>query len=373
MTGSDKGVHPTGPESLLPGSTGPSVDGPAPPTTDPSLPTGDPSIPTDEASVPTDDDSSASVDHTSTAGGGIGLRRAVAGAIVVLLAFGAAAIAIYRERGPFADALKSIGPWSIAGSAVSGLIGVALTYPVWREVLEGLGVDMPWGPGARVFFISQMGKYVPGSVWPVVMQMEAGKSRGASRRTMLSANLITLAMNCCVGLLIACGLLAAYDSHALAHYWWALLAIPFLLVCLHPRVLPGLMDRAFVLLRRPPLNERLESRAAGKASCWAVASWVALGVQLGFLCAGVAHGGPSDYLLSIGAMGLAVPLGVLFIPAPAGAGIRDVVLVLVLREVLPTGEALAVVIASRVILIGCDLLLAGGAVLSGRRRPRPPA
>ena len=84
---------------------------------------------------------------------------------------------------------------------------------------------MPWGAGGRVFFVTQMGKYVPGSVWPVVMQMEAGKARGASRRTMLSANLIMLAMNCCIGLLLVCALLSAYDAQALARYWWGLLAI----------------------------------------------------------------------------------------------------------------------------------------------------
>ena len=91
-------------------------------------------------------------------------------------------------------------------------------------------------------------------------------------------------------------------------------------------------------------------------------------MQLGFLCGGVTHGGLSDYLLSIGAMALAVPLGVLFVPAPAGAGIRDVVLVLVLTEVLPSGKALAVVVASRIILIACDLLLAGAVVAVRPRR-----
>jgi hypothetical protein len=58
-------------------------------------------------------------------------------------------------------------------------------------------------------------------------------------------------------------------------------------------------------------------------------------------------------------MALAIPLGVLFIPAPAGAGIRDVILVLVLSAPLGAGPALGVVIVSRVLLIIGDLLLAG--------------
>jgi hypothetical protein len=66
-------------------------------------------------------------------------------------------------------------------------------------------------------------------------------------------------------------------------------------------------------------------------------------------------------------MALAFSLGVLFIPAPAGAGIRDVVLTLTLTASLTSGQALAVVVASRVILIACDLTLASLAALARRR------
>jgi uncharacterized membrane protein YbhN (UPF0104 family) len=75
--------------------------------------------------------------------------------------------------------------------------------------------------------------------------------------------------------------------------------------------------------------------------------------------------------LCIGAIALAVPLGILFIPAPAGAGIRDVVLVLVLTVILTSGQALAVVVASRVLLILSDLVLAGLAAASRRRMVIP--
>jgi uncharacterized membrane protein YbhN (UPF0104 family) len=61
-------------------------------------------------------------------------------------------------------------------------------------------------------------------------------------------------------------------------------------------------------------------------------------------------------------MALAVAGGVLFIPAPAGAGVRDVILGLVLRSQLTSAQALAVVIASRVILVVADLGLACCAV-----------
>ena len=191
--------------------------------------------------------------------------RALAGAAVIVAVVAAAGLAIYRDRHSFAATLQREGDWSVAASFLCGLIGVAATFPIWREVLRGLGVKMPWVGGARVFFTSQLGKYLPGSVWPVVLQMEAGRARGANRRTMIAANLITIVMSVCVGLIVACLVLPLYDPGALHRYWWALIALPFLLALLHPRALPAVLDRVFSVFHRPPLGEHLDVRSGLRA------------------------------------------------------------------------------------------------------------
>jgi hypothetical protein len=292
-------------------------------------------------------------------------RRAVVGGVVFVIVFAAAGIAIYHQRRAFADAFDRVGAWPMVWSLLVGVVGVALTYPIWREVLLGLDVDMPWGIGAQVFFTSQLGKYLPGSVWPVLIQMEAGRARGASRRTMLAANLITIVLSCAVGLTLACVLLPFADTRALSRYWWLLLALPFLVALLHPRAVPMVLDRAFALVRRPPLDQRLRVRDSAQASAWSLASFLVLGLHVAILAAAIG-GGFSTVLLSIGGMALAVCGGVLFLPAPAGAGVRDVILTLVLTANLTGGQALAVVVASRAILVVADLALAGAA--AGVRR-----
>jgi uncharacterized membrane protein YbhN (UPF0104 family) len=295
--------------------------------------------------------------------------RAAVGVAVIVLVVAAAGYAIYRERHAFVDTLREMGAGALVLSLLFGMAGVAATFPMWREVLHGLGVDLPWGTAARVFFASQLGKYLPGSVWPVVMQMEAGRARGASRRTMLGANLITTVMNCCVGLAVACLLLPLFDAHALTKYWWALLALPPLLALLHPRALPAVLDRLFALLGRAPLGERLPVRSGLRASAWSLVSWVLLGAHLAVLCAALGRTGATVLVLCVGGMALAVVLGVLFIPAPAGAGIRDIVLKLVLAVILTTsGQALAVVVASRVLFILADLILAAVATVLPNRQ-----
>jgi glycosyltransferase 2 family protein len=338
---------------------------------------------TDVDGVPGESDSSVALDasasardtarDTESAGvaavpAGFGRRRAVIGVAFIALIVAAAGFAIYRQRHSFVDALDKIGAGAMIGSFAAATVGVGLVFFMWREVLTGLNVDMPWRIGARAFFTSQLGKYLPGSVWPVLVQMEAGKARGASRRTMLAANLIMIVISCAVGLIIAAALLPISDTHALSHYWWLLLALPFLIALLHPRALPMVLDRVFALLHRPPLDERLPVRNTVRAAGWSAGSFILQGLHIAIMALTLGGGGFSTVLLCIGGMSLAVCAGVLFVPAPAGAGVRDVILTLVLRSTLSGGQALAVVVASRALLIIVDLVLAAVAATTLKRR-----
>jgi glycosyltransferase 2 family protein len=127
------------------------------------------------------------------------------------------------------------------------------------------------------------------------------------------------------------------------------------------------LDLAFALFRREPLGQRLHVRGTARASAWSLASFAAQGLHVAILALAIGGGGFSTVLLCTGGMALAVSAGVLFILAPAGAGVRDLLLALVLGAVLTSGESLAVVVASRVILIVADLALAAAA--ASTRRP----
>ncbi len=296
----------------------------------------------------------------------VGRWRALGGAVIVLVAASAAVLAVYHQRHSVGSAFERMGVGALALALLFGLIGVGATYPVWWQVLSGLGVRLPVADGAGLFFTTQLGKYVPGAVWPVLMQMEAGRRRGAPRREMLAANLLTALVSCTSGLLLGATILPFYAPGALSRYWWGLLAVPPLVALLHPRALIGLLDVAARLLGRPVRGGRLEGASERRAFGWAFMSWAALGLQVAVLVSSLRGWSGSVLLLSVGAMGLSVALGVLFVPAPAGAGVRDVVLALALGSVLTTGQAIAVVLVTRSVTVVSDLLMAGiGAAARG--------
>ena len=89
----------------------------------------------------------------------------------------------------------------------------------------------------RVFYLAQIGKYLPGAVWPFVAQMELGKALGVPRQRSAVAGLLFVGLHCATGLLVASATLPFASPAAAEHYWWVLALTPVLLVVLHPRVL----------------------------------------------------------------------------------------------------------------------------------------
>ncbi|QNN51854.1 lysylphosphatidylglycerol synthase domain-containing protein [Nocardioides mesophilus] len=305
-----------------------------------------------------------------------GRRRLVSLAFGVLVLAGGAWL-VARNAADLRDAARDVGVGAVVASAALAVVGTVLIEQVWFALLRGLGVLAPPVEAAGVFFVSQLGKYLPGSVWPIVAQMEFGRRWGTPRRTMLTANILMLAMLTATGLVVGAVLLPWSSGEGLAHYWWLLLLLVPLLVCLHPRTLPAVLDRLLGLVGREPLQIRVSGRAMVQAMLWSLAVWLVMGLHLVVLVRALGATGADPVAAAVGGMALGWAAGLIFIPAPAGAGVREAVLVLTLTPQVGAGPALAVALASRMVLLLADVLLAAvgaltgaGVARSGRERGR---
>ena len=332
-----------------------------------------------DLTLATSADRSSGDDDRPTAGGPsprghrlLGLVRRLFGSRVVrygfaLVAIGLGCWAVADEWHGVHAALARIGLVTAAGALVCVLAAMMCAMQSWRALLASLGSPLPLRAAARVMFVGQLGKYVPGSIWPVLAQMELGTTYKVPRRRSASASVLSMVVSVFGGLLAALVTLPfVADRGHTGPYLWAFLATPVLLACLHPRVLNALVSRLLRLTRRPPLEQPLTGRAMAAALAWSWASWVFYGLQVWLLATRLGAPPGRTVLLAAGGFAFAWSVGFVVVLAPAGAGVRDVLLIATLSPVLGTGPATAVALMSRALMTAGDLVTAGLAAVSSR-------
>ncbi len=312
-------------------------------------------------------------DGTSAAPGGLRARWAVVSRLLasrpvrwgfVAATVGLGCYAVAREWTNVRTALASLGVLPVAGALLSVLGGTFCSMLAWRRLLAAHGSPLPVRAGARVLFIGQLGKYLPGSVWPVLAQMELANAHQVPRHRSASASVLAMLMSLLSGLLIA--LVTLPFAGGSTAYWWAFLAAPVLLVCLYPRVLNALLARLLRVARRPPLEQPLTGRAIAGALAWSAGTWVCYGLQIWLLATRLGASEGRMALLAIGGFAFAWCVGFLVVIAPAGAGVREVLLVAALAPVLGVADATAVALVSRVLMTVGDLVAAAVAAAVSR-------
>jgi uncharacterized membrane protein YbhN (UPF0104 family) len=293
-------------------------------------------------------------------------RRTAVSTVLVLVVVAAFGWALHGQWNDIVEQLKRQHPAVVVSALFVALAGVFMSFLLWRGTLVVLGSSLPRRPAARLFFLTQLGKYLPGAVWPVLAQMRMGRDLGVPRQRMGLAFLLTLGLSTLVGILVGVAALPALLHAEGRVVLLGLLAVPLLLALLVPRVLNALLERALQLLRRPGLEAPLSGRDMARGVGWAIAFWVVYGGHVWVLAVGLGADPWKTLPVAIGGFAIAFSLGPLLVVLPAGAGVREAVMVLLLHSVLSTSEATAVALTSRGILMATDGLLALGAGLTRR-------
>ena len=282
------------------------------------------------------------------------------------------AAVVYAVASNWADVSVHLGKISGGAFVLSMLaagVGTWLTLLGWRIVLRDLGSDLGAAPASGVYFVGQLGKYLPGSLWSVLVQADIGSRLGVPRRRTAVAGLLALGFALMTGLLVGLPS-AAYllRTPAGAFPWWTLLAVPVVALLLAPRLLNRLIAKLLRVLGRDPLEHDLSARAVLTSSAVFVAVWLAFGVHTWLLARAVSGGAdiPGLTTASLTGYALSVSLGMLLVVVPAGLGAREGLLTLILSAVIPTPAAAAVAIVSRFIVTIVDVLAALGGWLYAR-------
>jgi len=279
-------------------------------------------------------------------------KVAFAVAVVVAVAF-----ALVREWQPVSAAMHEARPrWGLLGlSGAIVLANYALLVEAWRVVLAGWegerrGTAAPrlgFWESARIWSVSNLGRYIPGKVWQMGSMAVMAQERGISGLTAAGAAVVVTLINTVAGFVVL-ALTGAGVLHV-PPLGIAVIAVLGAGLLLAPQLIPWLGNLAGRILRRPIVLGRIPHTAIWIAALISAASWVVYGVAFRVMAVGAlgsATGAVGTYIAVFTASYLA---GFLALIAPGGVGVREIVMFAGLRQAgFTSGEATLLVVSSRV-------------------------
>lgn len=297
--------------------------------------------------------------------------RRVSAAVFIIAAFLFLAGTAARQFDELATYDWDIAPLGLVGSVLL-LIGVLTGgVAIWHRVLRHMGHRIAFGVLVRIWFLSSLGRYIPGKVWQFVGVAELSRACGLPALAGITSLVVYIGFAA-----VAAGLVGVYLLPSDAARGWApllqviRLAGPVVLLLLHPRVI----DFALAALHR------LTRRSLGRwdatwldnvvlvAACCAM--WLAFGLAFLLFIGSVAAPGIASFPALTAAFALSFLAGYMAIIAPAGLGVKDGALAVLLAVTMnvPLGVAATLSLAARAWSIAGDALPA----LVFIRSPRAP-
>lgn len=269
-----------------------------------------------------------------------------------------------------AQAADQVRPQMVALSLVAAIAGLGLTALAWRTLLAGTGFALPVVTAGQVFFVSQIGKYLPGSVWPYLAQVRLGRDLGVPVSASAQTGVTFVLLHLLTGLVLGVPRVVLGDSLD-RRFSLAIVVVPLLLVLVHPRAVQGLTELAARVLRVSVTPARMPWQHLAGAVGWLLGAWVLYGVSLAAVVAPFEPVSAVGFGLLLSSYALAWSVGfigaaLVVVAAPAGLGFREVALYATLAGVVSPGAAAVVVLASRVVMTVGDAVWALLAAASSR-------
>lgn len=253
-------------------------------------------------------------------------------------------------------------PWLLLGSVVALIAVFVWGVLVWKRVLTRFVAEpIPYPALLRIWFLSSLARYIPGKVWQFLAAGQLARAAALPAGLLVTSMMVQMIFGLLAAVLIAVVTLPVDITGVGAIPDWLLVPTLMLAAVLaHPRMINlGLRVVSRLLNRDVLIWSGSWSQGLGLLVL-SMISWLFQGLAF-FLFVGSLVNIPLGALLPVtGINALAFAAGYVVLLAPAGLGIREATMAVLLSPYVPDGVAAAIAVASRLWTIAAEL---GGAFL----------
>jgi hypothetical protein len=258
-----------------------------------------------------------------------------------------------------------VGWIALAGALV--LLTYGLLVAAWRAVIVGWRERLAFGSAARIWTVSNLGRYLPGKVWSIAGLAVLAQREGVAGWAAVGAAVAMQALAVGTGTAVAAATVPGTLSTP-----GILVAAAVAAGTVGARATPRIVAVAARATRRPDLRA-LPVGVVALAGTVTTLSWVSYGVAFWCLARGTLGPTSLGVAPAVGVFAGGYITGLLALFAPGGVGVREAVFIALLAPSVGSGGAVVLGLASRVLLTITEVLAALLGLLLRRGRAVAPS
>jgi len=246
----------------------------------------------------------------------------------------------------------TINPLLLILSVVLHLITFAMFSKTWCLLMSAFGFNVPLKHGFKISYIANLGRYIPGKIWPVFGMIYLLKKIDINKEVAFAswgvATILGLPPAFLVGFITLYfypEMLSSAPGDNLGVYPFVALALTLavsLILVFAPRRTMSLFNWIVKLLRRPPIQFNLDKKVALQVYLGYFVCWICYGIAFYTFMHAIMGKLEIPVVAGIGSFVMAYLIGYLAFFSPGGLGARELVLTTVLSPFLgPVAVGLA--------------------------------
>lgn len=283
--------------------------------------------------------------------------RKIYTSILFLVVLGFVFYYVFKSFNDLTPYLYKINYVSLVLSFLFTLIAYIFSLMIWIDLAQAFGLKSSFTSAARAWSLSQLGKYIPGKAGLILVRLDAYENSPKKTVTVATfVEFVTAFIASCLLVLFS----VLFIKNLIPFYIkiMALILSFVLLILLHPMLLKPLTNALLKLCQRDPIIDFPSFALILKF------------VVINFLI-GIPYGLGLYYAMNCFsdiALPLAIPItgiyyaaslvGLAALFAPAGLGVREGIIFLLLPALIPKGVVIAGAIMIRIVSIAVELCLA---------------
>ncbi|MBN2788946.1 MAG: flippase-like domain-containing protein [Candidatus Delongbacteria bacterium] len=250
----------------------------------------------------------------------------------------------------------------ILPALIVSVISMFIPVFAWKYLLGTLGSDLKLSKAVRIWFISNLGRYIPGKVWQISGLIVLSNKEGVAKKVSSTSVIYSQIVANLTGLFLG-SLLMSQDHNNPEYYaypWFAynIIGIAVILMVL-PYFINNFIDYALKLLKKPKNEFKIGYLNFSIYTSMQFMNWLIMGLSFVIFVNIFTELSVIQHPVSLFILPISWTAGLLAIFAPGGIGVREGIMTFYLLMFIDPAYAAVIPWIYRIWLTFFEMLLAG--------------